>query len=73
MPTYVYETIPETLNEAPVRFEIRQGINDAKLTHQPLTGIPVRRLLSGGLMLLKQDKPSIGSVTDSSWSEAGGR
>lgn len=73
MPTYVYETIPEAGDEAPVRFEIRQGINDPKLTHQPATGIPVRRLLSGGHMLLKHDKPSVGTVTDSSWSEAGGR
>lgn len=73
MPTYVYETVPETAGEAPVRFEIRQGINDPKLTVQPLTGKPVRRLLSGGFMLQKHDQPSIGSVTDSSWSEAGGR
>lgn len=73
MPTYVYETVPETTGEVPVRFEIRQGINDPKLTLQPLTGKPVRRLLSGGFMLLKHDQPSVGSVTDSSWSEAGGR
>ncbi len=73
MPTYVYETIPQAVDETPVRFEIRQGINDPKLTHQPVTGIPVRRLLSGGFMLLKPDAPSVGSVTDSSWSEAGGR
>jgi predicted nucleic acid-binding Zn ribbon protein len=73
MPTYVYETIPQAAGETAVRFEIRQGINDAKITHQPVTGIPVRRLVSGGFMLLKNDAPSIGSVTDSSWSEAGGR
>lgn len=73
MPTYVYETIPQTAEEAPVRFEVRQGMNDSKLTHQPLTGKPARRLVSGGFMLLKHDQPSAGSVTDSSWSEAGGR
>lgn len=73
MPTYVYETIPQTAGEEAVRFEVRQGINDPKLTLQPLTGLPVRRLLSGGVILLKHDKPSVGSVTDSSWSEAGGR
>lgn len=71
MPTYVYVTIPQTVDEAAVHFEMRQGINDPKLTHQPGTGIPVRRLISGGFMMLKDVAPSIGSVTDSSWFEAG--
>jgi hypothetical protein len=68
MTTYVYETIPQTAGEEPVRFEFRQGMNDPKLTEQPGTGIPVRRLVSGGFTLLRgEQQPSVGSVTDSSW------
>ena len=67
MPTYVYETIPQKVGEAPVRFEFRQGMNDPKLTEQPDTGIPVRRLVSGGFSLLRGDQPTVGSVTDPSW------
>ena len=65
MPTYVYETIPQGPDEEPVRFELRQGINDPKFTEQPGTGKPVRRLISGGFSLLKAElPPSVGSVTD---------
>jgi predicted nucleic acid-binding Zn ribbon protein len=71
VPTYVYETIPQSDGEAPVRFEVRQGMNDPKLTEQPETGIPVRRLVSGGIGLLRGPLPasggSVGSVTDPSW------
>lgn len=67
MATYVYETIPQSVDEAPVRFEFRQGMNDPKLTEQPGTGKPVRRLVSGGFALLKGEMPSAGSVTDASW------
>lgn len=67
MTTYVYETIPQTAGEAPVRFEFKQGMNDPKLTEQPGTGKPVRRLVSGGFTLLRGDPPSAGSVTDPSW------
>ena len=67
MPTYVYETIPQSADEAPVRFEVKQGMNDPKLTEQPGTGKPVRRLVSGGFALLKSEQASAGSVTDPSW------
>ncbi len=67
MTTYVYETIPQSVGEAPVRFEVRQGMNDLKLTEQPGTGKPVRRLVSGGFALLRTELPSAGSVTDASW------
>lgn len=67
MPIYVYETIPESVGEISERFELRQGMNDPKLTVQPLTGKPVKRLVSGGFMLLRGESPSVGSVTDSSW------
>jgi len=67
VPIYVYETIPQSAGDAPVRFEVRQGMNDPKLTEQPDTGIPVRRVISGGFSLLRGDLPSVGSVTDPSW------
>jgi len=69
MTTYVYETIPQCSGEAPVRFEVRQGMKDPKLTEQPGTGKPVRRLVSGGFSLLRREMPSAGSVTDPSWHE----
>ncbi len=67
MATYVYETIPQDAHECPVQFEVRQGMNDPKLTEQPGTGKPVRRLVSGGFALLRAELPSVGSVTDPSW------
>lgn len=67
MTTYVYETIPKSAGEVPVRFEVRQGMNDPKLTEQPGTGKPVRRLVSGGFAILRTELPSAGSVTDASW------
>ena len=67
MTTYVYETIPQSAGEAPVRFEFKQGMNDPKITEQPGTGKPVRRLVSGGFTLLRADSPKVGSVTDPSW------
>ncbi|NQX01980.1 zinc ribbon domain-containing protein [bacterium] len=67
MTTYIYETIPQSPGESPVRFEIQQGMNDPKLTEQPGSGKPVRRLVSGGFTLLRAALPSVGSVTDASW------
>jgi predicted nucleic acid-binding Zn ribbon protein len=49
MPTYVYETIPSDPKQAPRRFEIEQRMTAAALTHDPETGLPVRRVISGGL------------------------
>lgn len=47
MPTYLYETIPEPGHE-PERFELRQSMSEAPLTHHPASGLPVRRVISGG-------------------------
>jgi predicted nucleic acid-binding Zn ribbon protein len=50
MPTYVYET-----TSAPVRrFELRQSMNDPALTHDPETGQPVRRVISGGYGIMQK-------------------
>jgi hypothetical protein len=48
MPTYLYETIPESPGVEPERFEHWQSMIDAALAHHPETGEPVRRLITGG-------------------------
>src|SRR5690349_14486417 len=54
MTTYVYETLPQKANVAPVRFEVRQSMNDAPLTKHPETGEPVRRVIAGGFGFIAQ-------------------
>ena len=49
MPTYVYETIPNDSAEEPRRFEVFQGMNDEPLTHDPESGAPVRKIITGGI------------------------
>lgn len=49
MATYTYETIPQEPGEQPVRFEIRQSMRDEPLKVHPETGVPVRRVITGGL------------------------
>jgi predicted nucleic acid-binding Zn ribbon protein len=46
MPTYTYQT------PSGRRFDVRQGMSDAPLTHDPETGEPVERVISGGTALL---------------------
>ena len=48
MPTYVYETIPTESVEEPRRFEVFQSMTDIALTHDPSTGLPVRKIITGG-------------------------
>jgi predicted nucleic acid-binding Zn ribbon protein len=48
MATYIYETIPQKKGEKPRRFEIEQKMTDPALTHDPKTGEPVRRVITGG-------------------------
>ncbi|MDQ8193340.1 zinc ribbon domain-containing protein [Coraliomargarita sp. SDUM461004] len=48
MPTYIYETIPQNAGEEPVQFELQQSMKDAPLTQHPDSGVPVRRVISGG-------------------------
>ena len=71
MTTYVYETIPQSEGELAVRFEVKQGMNDPKLTEQPGTGKPVRRVISGGFLQSHSKQESMGSVTDPSFHERG--
>ena len=48
MATYTYETIPQKKGQKPRRFEIEQKMSDNALTHDPETGLPVRRVITGG-------------------------
>ena len=48
MATYVYETIPKSPKEKPRRFEVEQRMTDPPLTKDPETGLPVRRVITGG-------------------------
>ena len=58
MPVYQYETIP-TVPDGPVhRFEVKQSMNDRALTQHPETGEPVRRVISGGFLMLKSEPAS---------------
>ncbi len=58
MPTYVYET----LGAKKRRFELRQSMNDAALTHDPETGEPVRRVISGGYGIMQKGSASSASA-----------
>ena len=51
MPTYVYETIPTNPDEEPCRFEVFQKMSDEPLSSDPDTGLPVRRIITGGIGL----------------------
>ncbi len=47
MAVYLYET---TDPEAPAEsFELRQSMLDEPLTEHPVTGVPIRRVITGGL------------------------
>lgn len=48
MPTYTYQTLPSTPDAVPRRFEVKQSISDAPLTHDPSSGEPVERVITGG-------------------------
>ncbi len=48
MPTYVYETIPADTTTPARQFEVFQRMADAPLTTDPDSGLPVRRVISGG-------------------------
>ena len=48
MATYVYETIPQKKGQKPRRFEFVQKMTDPPLTHDPESGVPVKRVIVGG-------------------------
>jgi hypothetical protein len=48
MATYIYETIPKNPKEKPRRFEVEQKMSDPSLKTDPESGLPVRRVITGG-------------------------
>ncbi|MBT5031141.1 MAG: zinc ribbon domain-containing protein [Proteobacteria bacterium] len=48
MPTYVYQTIPSNSEHKPRLFEVFQRMTDATLTNDPVSGEPVKRVVTGG-------------------------
>lgn len=48
MATYIYETIPPNKGQKPRRFEVQQSMKDAPLKKDPETGLPVKRVITGG-------------------------
>ncbi|MBK8477731.1 MAG: zinc ribbon domain-containing protein [Opitutaceae bacterium] len=52
MATYVYETIPQKPGDTATQFELQQSMRDAALTTHPETGVPVRRIITGGYGLI---------------------
>ena len=48
MSTYIYETIPRNAKQQPRRFEVQQKMSDPPLKVDPETGLPVRRVITGG-------------------------
>jgi predicted nucleic acid-binding Zn ribbon protein len=64
MPAYIYETIPQKRGQKPRRFEVQQSMKDAPLTKDPESGLPVKRVITGGsgncfrgLSILSMNRP----------------
>ena len=53
MATYLSETIPQKRGQKPRQFEYVQKMSDPALTHDPETGLPVRRLIVGGSLITR--------------------
>jgi predicted nucleic acid-binding Zn ribbon protein len=68
MATYLYETIPATPGEEPRTFEVQQSMKDAPLTKDPETGLPVRRVITGGFGFVSKG----GSIPPSQTPPSGG-
>jgi len=48
MPIYTYETIPKKAGQKPRQFEVEQRMSDPPLKKDPKSGLPVRRIITGG-------------------------
>jgi predicted nucleic acid-binding Zn ribbon protein len=57
MATYIYETVPDAPDIPVRRFEIKQSMKEAPLTHDPHTGQKVRRVIAGGLGIMTGARP----------------
>ena len=58
MATYVYETIPQKTGDPVRRFETQQSMRDDPLTHDPDTGLPVKRVILGGYGIMSKGAPA---------------
>jgi predicted nucleic acid-binding Zn ribbon protein len=52
MATYVYETIPQNPGDTVTQFEIQHSMRDEPLKLHPESGVPVRRIITGGYGLI---------------------
>jgi predicted nucleic acid-binding Zn ribbon protein len=68
MATYLYETIPSKPGEETQTFEVQQSMKDAPLTTHPQTGLPVRRVITGGFGFVSKG----GSAPDPQRTPSGG-
>lgn len=71
MPTYLYETLPAETSVAPRRFEVKQSMKDAPLTHDPETGLPVRRVLAANINFMATNNTATGSAGGSCGTSCG--
>lgn len=59
MPTYIYETIVETVSESccsdPTYCEIEQSEHEQPLSKHPDTGVTIKRVIIDGKPLMKQE------------------
>ena len=55
MTTYIYESTNAKPGEKRQYFEIKQSMSDEPLTKHPETGEPIRRVILGGLGVLKKE------------------
>lgn len=62
MPTYLYETVPPASAMPVRRFEVRQSIRDAALTHDSETGHPVRRVPQASFNFAGVKKASVAPI-----------
>ena len=56
MPTYLYESTPAVATGEVERFELRQSFSEPPLDVHPTTGVPIRRVISGGLGLVSRGR-----------------
>jgi len=72
MATYIYETIPSSKDEEPIRFEYKQSMNDAPLEKHPENGQPVKRVITGGYGFAVSGSPKSSTPLPSSCCPSGG-
>ena len=66
MATYIYETIPNSPKVRPRRFEAEQKMSEPPLKKDPKTGLPVRRVITGGSGIVTHGASILSMKTKSS-------